>query len=252
MWNLRKDTATGTRMTGSKKRRVIITKSYNLLCWEHLAHHPQARKCWQLPEDYMLVEISDPGLKDTPQSSTDSRRIAIASLKEAQLFVPFYRRMKSLAEIATLHVSTQTASYHFITDSRKVLQWPPFSVSPGWETGRVIQVECLLTSDLIGRFQFLQSVLSEWAVCMRQLKQLQLFAPIISEPRKYAVACEFAQGCGDPTMALLMLLSDARASTCMRSVAFRPPDWRKRQRKKTRTAQANGEVFQESLQSGTI
>jgi hypothetical protein len=203
-------------------RKVIITKSHNLIGWEHLAKHSLVRRRWRLPREYTLIVV-DPTAETTGSVCLSQKQMAVAHVEEASLFAPFYRRTKSLAEISTLHLTARTTSYHFVADSRSVLQYPAFRVFPDWETSNVIQIRCLLRSNLTGRCLFLQSIFAEWAIGMRGLQELRLFSPVISDRRQYVVTCGFGEACGDATMALLMLLSDTRAATCLRSVAFCPP-----------------------------
>lgn len=204
-------------------RKVIVTKSYNLVAPEELTTHPQLRKCWQLPREYTLIEIADPALTAEEPSCQTSRHAAVASMAEGMLFAPFHRRLKSLADITTLHFSAQTTSYHLITESRYIPKWPSFVFSPHWDAQEAIAIHCRLNSDLLSRFEVLQSTFVEWATRMREIGKLRLFLPVVSERRKYVVNCEFAEPCGDQIIALFMLLADTGAHTCLRSVSFYLP-----------------------------
>lgn len=215
-------------------RKVIITKSYNLVAPEELTTHPLLSKCWQLPREYTLIEIVDPALSQEEPSFQTSRHAALASMAEGMLFAPFHRRLKSLADITTLHFSTQTTSYHLITESRYIPRWPSFVLSPRWETQQAIAIHCRLNSDLASRFEVLQSTIVEWAARMREIGKLRLFLPIVSERRrKYVVNCEFAEPCGDQIVALFVLLADTRLHTCLRSVSFYLPGVRIRASRNT-------------------
>ena len=204
-------------------RRVIITKSYNFVAPEELTKHPLLNKCWQLPREYTLIEILDPVLRQEEPLCQTSRHAALASMAEGMLFAPFHRRMKSLADITTLHFSAQTTSYYLITESRYIPRWPSFVFSPHWDAQEAIAIHCRLNSDLISRFEVLQSSFVEWAARMREIGKLRLFLPVVSERRKYVVNCEFDEPCGDQIITLFMLLADTGLQTCLRSVSFYLP-----------------------------
>lgn len=215
-------------------RKVIVTKSYCLVAPEELTTHSQLRKCWKLPRDYTLIEILDPVLSQEEPSSQTARHAELASMAEGTVFAPFHRRLKSLADITTLHFSAQTTSYHLITDRRQVPRWPLFVFSTGWDTREAVAIHCRLNSDLASRFEVLQSTIVEWAALMTEIGKLRLFLPILSERRrKYVVNCEFAEPCGDQIIALFILLADTRVHTCLRSASFYSPGVRMRASRNT-------------------
>jgi hypothetical protein len=204
-------------------RKVIITKSGNLVGLQDLITHPEVLKCWQLPREYTLVEVRDPTLhvieSDIP--CPPARCAALASMGEGMLFAPFHKRMKSPASLATLHLRTHTAAYHLIAETRRVSQWPLVAFSPSWEISPHIEVRCRLNSDLADRFEALETTIFEWALGMKQLGKPCALAPVLSHRRKHVVRCQFAEPCGDQIMALLMLLAEAATDMCLKSVGFR-------------------------------
>lgn len=203
------------------RRRIIITKRYNVIGPQELTEHPRVRKYWELPREYCLIEIGD--CIEQASGSLNSHDLAVARLDEAAMFAPFYRSVKSIAEITTLHVALPTAIYHLVTDRKSVSRWLQLSLTNDWETSPVLHTACRLNSRRLEELQVVQASVSEWATSMLQTGGLRVFGPLAAENRKYALRCEFSGTSGDAAMALFMVLTDAMSAYHLRSVSFRAP-----------------------------
>lgn len=220
------------------RRRVIITKRYNVIGSQKLSHHPRVKKHWELPRDYCLIEIRD--CADQISGFPNSHELAVARLDEAALFAPFYHSIKSIAEIMTLHVPFPTVIYHLVTDRKSVLRWPQLSFNNEWETSLVLHAACRVNTRQLEELEIVQASISEWASSMLRTGELRVFGPVASEGRKYAVTCEFSRASGDAAMALFMVVTDAMAAYHLRSVSFHAPKgWASSVK---RTLKANGKA----------
>ena len=156
----------------TNRRRVIITKRYNVIGSEELRAHPRVRKYWELPRDYCLIEIRD--WVAQPLDSATSHEVAVARMDEAAIFAPFYHSIKSIAEIMTLHVPLPTTVYHLVTDRKSVSRWPQFCFSKEWETSSILHTACRLNSNSGEELAVTQVSITEWATAMIQAGVLRV------------------------------------------------------------------------------
>jgi hypothetical protein len=205
-------------------RKVIITNSNYLIGFNDLSRHAAVRKCWLLPRDFILFEMDDPVFVSPGDARPPSSQMAAAIFEEATFFAPFYQRISSLADIKSLHIPSQTVSYHLLTASRTNLQWPAIQLSDNWDKFPTVHVICRLLSRSAVEPTVLKQTLAEWQSCMRRLGQLRRASQRRVALRSLSTTCEFTGECGDGTMALFMLLSEKSRLISLRSVAFLGPD----------------------------
>lgn len=203
-------------------RKVIITNSSYLIGFDDLSRHPAITKCWSLPRDYTLFEVTDPIFANSGDMHPPSAQMAAAIVEEAALFAPFYRGLRSLADIKALHIAGQTASYHLITLSRAQLHWPITSFEENWDMARSLWIACRLRRRFLEGSQLLRGLFVEWQTWMEQLGQTSRHAETEGAPGRYLVQYHFTQPCGACLMALLMLLAHTSHVTSLKSVTFSP------------------------------
>jgi hypothetical protein len=196
-------------------RKVIVTKA-SYISFDELARNPRVRKHWLLPRGFMLIEMMHPASRGAAAKRAQPQ-IAAALEEEAALFAPFYRRVRSLAEIMTLQIRTRTASYHLCAAGPTIVRWPNLRVPDGWDVQTAMDITCKFSTSIAARMS-IRRIFNEWRSCLTGLGELATFEARSRVAGQYAGKCKFTGCCGDATIALLILLAGEGARLRLQSV----------------------------------
>jgi hypothetical protein len=216
-------------------RRVIITKNANVNNIETLPLHPNVRKCWRLPREYVLFEFyhpvferiydQDPAVANAARSDEIVRsQTAEAIAEERNLLAPLYRDIGNPSNALTLLVPSKAATYFFVGRGKGRISWPRTGYSPGWESSTRIRVDGRLFMALPEAVEGLRTVLREWSDSMTKIGEMKAIETLIIDGTHFSAICEFEGPCGDAAMALFMLLTETRNLSSLEAVGFFFPD----------------------------
>jgi hypothetical protein len=215
------------------RRRVNITNNVNLTDLGTLPTHPNVRRCWRLPRAYTLFEFYHPifeiaySLEKTLDQSGANEEEVMAVVKaaldeESNLLAPLYAGVKRRSRCVQLVVPLKTVLYQFLGRSR--VTWPPFGCSPDFEAAQSIRITGQLAVATPEALEGLKATFAEWLDSMAEQGEIIRAAPTRFTGNDFSVICECTGGCGDPAMALYMLLSETRTLTSLEAVGFFLPD----------------------------
>jgi hypothetical protein len=210
-------------------RQVIITEHSNLADPDGLSKHELVRKVWKIPRSYVLIELFDSVFESIYTWDMAKQRAAFLEegirtrsativAEELKLLAPLYGQEKRRSPFLRLAVPCQSALYRFL--GSRPIQWPGLGHSANWETTRSIEICGELNSASQEAAARLRVVFQEWVDAMVALGQISEVHPITFAGKKFTAECEFAEACGDATMALYMLLTATKKVTSVQSVGF--------------------------------
>lgn len=203
-------------------RKIIIAPTPYLIPCDEVHRPPGVRRWWRLPRACTFIEMDDPVFETTETLHPPSSSLAGAMMQEAALFAPYYRHVRSLADVLTLKLVTNTASYHLITSSHTLLQWPSLTLFTDLESEQ-IQLTCQFPDKSPAELERFTQIVKEWQRSMRRLGVLKIFERIDLTPLTYVALCQFIHSGEEASVALFMMLSACCAETAIESLKVSPP-----------------------------
>lgn len=143
---------------------------------------------------------------------------AAAIREEMDLLAPLYGNDRNRSRFIKLAIPTRTTLYHFL--EKHPIRWPRVGYSKDWESARAIHIAAVIEHASTESIAAFRSVFQQWTDLMHKLLQLNQVYPVVQSNRNVEFACEFTESCGDPAMALYMLLTHTRKMTSVESVGF--------------------------------
>jgi hypothetical protein len=208
-------------------RKNIITKNWNINDLQGLPCHPNVRKCWQLPREYMLFEFYHP-VYDRIFSS--DFQIKHAALKEEsvrlesawavaelrRMLQPLFGGKPKSFQGTQLLFPGKTAFTLFLGEG-KVL-WPEVKLAEGWETDRQSKFHMRLVIATEDTTRELEKIVRLWGESGMTQGEIGTVSPVRFQGEEAQVECSFINEAHDSIMALYMLLTDTRALTSLESL----------------------------------
>ena len=210
-------------------RRVEITRTANIGKGIDLLRHPNVRKTWSIPGNYILFEfwdsiyekLDDPGNPlSNPTKWKDDTRQYMSELveKERAILAPLYEGRPRYWQGNTLGLPLKSTLYR-VLDSKK-LPWPWFACFPGWELEKSIKVRGRLKEPNAKNQRALTDELARWAEWASSIGELSTCSNPSFAEGGFEALCSFPGSCGDVCMALYVMLTLSQRRTSLLATGF--------------------------------
>jgi hypothetical protein len=214
-------------------RRVDMTRRVNVADVNVLVTHPNVRKIWKIPWDYILFEFYDPifDLLDKPGVSpleystlTRDLRPKLSELvkEERTLLSPLYAGRPLQWQGNQFGLPLKSVLYRVL--DKKKIKWPWFGFSTDWETETSIRICGTIKTGAPEAQKYLNDAFSEWARWAKSVGVAISSGDILHENLEFSVSCQLSECCGDACMALYLLLTQVQDRTSLAAVGFFRPD----------------------------
>lgn len=192
---------------------VYITEDANFENPDTLPQQPFLVKCWRLPWQWTLVEISLD--RDAPYSAPGKGL-------QGQ-YTPEFREIHN---VGSAMIDGDKVYYTFpaagMTSTRGL--WPMLGRSEGWSAARTIRVAGMVRAPGSKSAEAVRAVLGQWLDFMTGVEEVRCLSELQFADDYFCASYEFGSPSGDATMALLSLVVKTRRQTSIRAIGFFLPD----------------------------
>jgi hypothetical protein len=213
-------------------RRVTITRDVNIADVNQLAHHPNVRRCWILPWEFVLFEFYDSIFEEAEvdpalcgshgQSEATRGKLASLMIEERRLLAPLYRGRPEHWQGNKFGLPLKTVIYRVVDN--EAIRWPWFGCSPDWEIQKRIKVFGKLGKLNSGTRESLERAFVDWTTWAKSIGELTGAGKFTFNGDSFGTLCEFSSPCGDACMSLYLLLTKKRSEVNLEAVGFFDPD----------------------------
>ena len=193
-------------------RMVYITDDANFENPDTLAGQPFLVKCWRLPWQWTLLEISlDLG-----------RPYGHPTVALKEQCKPQFRE---IFNVGSAMIHEDKISYDFPAAAMTTrLLWPMVGRSKGWSAARTIRVAGMVRAPGSKSAEAVRAMLGQWFDFMAGVEEVRCLSELQFADDYFHATYEFGGPCGDATMALLSLVLKTRRQTSIRAIGFFLPD----------------------------
>jgi len=192
---------------------LYITEDSNFENPDTLAGQPFIAKCWRLPWQWTLLELS----ADLNAPYGDP----IVALE-----AHYTREFRRVCFVGSAVILGGGISYTFpaagMTGSRGL--WPMVGRSENWSASRTIRVVGVVRTSASETAEAVRAVLGQWFGFMGGVEKVVCLSGPQFADDYFCATYEFGGPCGDATMALLSLVVKTRRQTSIRAIGFFLPD----------------------------